>query len=113
VSEETYLRTWLQDLQNELGKLKSAIYGDKDAPPDRKGGLYGELSRMRDEFRSDWESHRTVLAEVERRLTALEEKFDILDRRIRPRWWDYVILIGGAGVWLAVVLQILQIVGVL
>jgi hypothetical protein len=73
---------------------------------------------MRDEIKSNNHDRRVVLEAMERRLETLEhkvdtrfetleEKVDNIDRRIRPRWWDYIIIAGAGIMALVLLLQLI------
>jgi hypothetical protein len=110
MSDEELFRSWIKDLEHQIGDVQLAIYGDKKAPPN-SGGVYGELRRIREEMRSNNNDRQTTLAAMEQRLAALEDKVDSIDRRIRPRWWDYVIIGGGVAIAAMVVLQLITLAG--
>jgi hypothetical protein len=109
-------RDWLMSIENKLENIQQAIYGNKMIP--NGGGVYGELRRVRDEIRSNAQDRMVALAAMEKRmqslesrLEAVEDKVDAIDRRIRPVWWDWVIIGGGVAIAAMVVLQLMTLAG--
>jgi hypothetical protein len=94
MTEEELFRSWIKDLEHQIGDVQQAIYGDKKAPPN-SGGVYGELRRIREEMRSNNHDRQMTLTAMEQRLQALEDKVDAIDRRIYPSWWGWIIVGGG------------------
>lgn len=104
---------WLLSIEHKLENIQLAIYGNSKVP--NGGGVYGELRRIRDEMRSNSQDRQAVLAEMEQRMKELEgrlerveDKVDLLDARIRPRWWDWIIVGGGVAIIAMFVMQIMQ-----
>jgi hypothetical protein len=100
-------RAAIDDLRHEIEVLQIAVYGNRKEPPNG-GGVYGELRRMRDEIRSNGQDRKIALAAMEKRMETLEDKVDAIDRRIRPRWWDWVIVAGGFAIMAMFAIQLAE-----